>query len=111
MSISAGPFFKFNPSISFILNFDPSRDSRARENLDAAWGKLSSGGTPLMALDKYPFSERYGWIQDRYGLSWQLILSDPAGEPRPFIAPSLMFTGAGAGHAEEAIELYTSVFK
>jgi predicted 3-demethylubiquinone-9 3-methyltransferase (glyoxalase superfamily) len=110
MSISAGPLFKFNPSISFFLNFDPSRDSHARENLDAAWAKLSDGGTPLMPLDKYPFSEHYGWIQDRYGLTWQLILSDPAGEPRPFIAPSLMFTGAVAGRAEEAIDLYTSIF-
>src|SRR5438270_10938410 len=44
MSISAGPLFKFNPSISFFLNFVPSRDSRDRENLDEAWGKLSAGG-------------------------------------------------------------------
>jgi predicted 3-demethylubiquinone-9 3-methyltransferase (glyoxalase superfamily) len=111
MSISAGPLFTFNPSISFILNFDPARDSRARENLDAAWGTLSSGGTPLMPLDTYPFSERYGWIQDKYGLSWQLLLSDPTGEPRPFIVPSLMFTRALAGRAEEAIDFYTSVFR
>jgi len=102
--------FKFNPAISFFLNFDPLRDSRARENLDTTWGKLSSGGTPLMELDKYPFSERYGWIQDKYGVSWQLILSDPSGGPRPFIAPSLMFTGPVAGRAEEAIDFYTSVF-
>ena len=74
-----GPLFKFNPSVSFILNFDPSKDKRARENLDALWGKLSQGGTALMPLDKYPFSERYGWIKDKYGLSWQLILSDPEG--------------------------------
>src|SRR5438045_1555984 len=80
MSISAGPLFKFNPSISFILNFDPSQDSRARENLDAAWGRLSDGGTPLMPLDAYPFSKWYGWIQDRYGLTWQLLLSNPDGE-------------------------------
>jgi len=110
MSISAGPYFKFNPSISFFLNFDPSQDSRARENLDLTWGRLSSGGTPLLPLDQYPFSERYGWIQDQYGLTWQLILSDPTGEPRPFIVPSLMFTGAVAGRAEEAIDFYTSVF-
>jgi predicted 3-demethylubiquinone-9 3-methyltransferase (glyoxalase superfamily) len=111
MSISAGPYFTFNPSISFMLNFDPSQDAQAREHLDATWDQLSSGGTPLMPLDKYPFSERYGWIQDKYGLTWQLILSNPAGEPRPFIVPSLMFTGAGAGRAEEAINFYTSVFR
>jgi predicted 3-demethylubiquinone-9 3-methyltransferase (glyoxalase superfamily) len=110
MSISAGPYFKLNPAISFILNFDPSRDSRARENLDELWDKLSSGGNALMPLEKYPFSERYGWIQDRYGVSWQLILTDPAGEPRPFILPSLLFTRDVAGRAEEAIDFYTSVF-
>ncbi|MCL4547296.1 MAG: VOC family protein, partial [Bacteroidetes bacterium] len=69
MSISAGPFFKFNPSISFILNFDPTKDKNARKNLDATWEKLSQGGIALMPLDKYPFSEHYGWIQDKYGLS------------------------------------------
>jgi len=111
MAISAGPYFKFNPAISFMLNFDPSKDPKARENLDALWEKLSEGGQPLMPLDKYPFSEHYGWIQDKYGVTWQLILTDPKGEPRPFIIPSLMFTGDSTGNAEEAIDFYVSVFK
>jgi predicted 3-demethylubiquinone-9 3-methyltransferase (glyoxalase superfamily) len=111
MAISAGPLFKFNPSISFIVNFDPSKDKRARENLDALWDNLSQGGTALMPLQQYPFSERYGWIQDRYGLSWQLILSDPKGEERPPITPSLMFVGAVCGKAEEASNFYLSGFK
>lgn len=111
MAISAGPLFKPNPSISFILNFDPSRDKEARKHLDATWQKLSKGGTALMPLDKYPFSERYGWIQDKYGISWQLLLSEPRGEPRPFIVPSIMFVGKNAGRAEQAIEHYTSVFR
>ena len=111
MAISAGPLFKFNPSISFFVNFDPSRDKDARGNLDALWGRLSQGGMALMPLEKYPFSEHYGWVQDRYGLSWQLILSNPAGEERPLIVPSLMFVGNVAGKAEEAIHFYLSVFK
>jgi predicted 3-demethylubiquinone-9 3-methyltransferase (glyoxalase superfamily) len=111
MSISAGPLFKFNPSVSFMVNFDPSRDGNARENLDAAWEKLSTGGTSLMPIGEYPFSKRYGWVQDRYGLSWQLILSDPDGEERPFIVPSLLFVGAVCGKAEEASDFYISVFK
>ena len=111
MAINAGPLFKFNPSLSFIVNFDPSRDKNGRRNLDALWGKLSQGGTALLPLDKYPFSERYGWIQDKYGLSWQLILSNPEGEERPAIVPSLMFVGAVAGRAEEAVNFYLSVFK
>lgn len=110
MAISAGPNFTFNPSISFILNFDPSRDAGAREKLDATWEKLSNGGTALMPLDTYPFSERYGWVQDRYGLSWQLILSNPEGEERPFLMPFLMFVGDVYGRAEEAMDFYASVF-
>jgi predicted 3-demethylubiquinone-9 3-methyltransferase (glyoxalase superfamily) len=111
MAISAGPLFKFNPAISFIVNFDPARDNNARNNLDATWAKLSDRGTVRMPLDKYPFSERYGWIQDKYGVSWQMILSNPGGEQRPFIVPSLMFVGSVSGKAEEAIEFYQSVFR
>ncbi|WP_119717959.1 VOC family protein [Cognatilysobacter tabacisoli] len=110
MAISAGPMFTFNPSVSFIVTFDPSRDPLAREQLDAAWARLSDGGQALMPLDAYPFSPRYGWVQDRYGLSWQLRLADPAGEPRPAILPALMFTGDVHGRAEEAGEFYRSVF-
>jgi predicted 3-demethylubiquinone-9 3-methyltransferase (glyoxalase superfamily) len=111
MAINAGPLFKFNPSISLMVNFDPSKDRNARKNLDVLWGKLSEGGTALMPLDKYPFSEHYGWIQDKYGLSWQLILSNPKDEERPPIVPSLLFVGAVAGRAEEAVDFYLSVFK
>lgn len=110
MAISAGPLFKFNPSVSCMINFDPSRDTNARKNLDALWKKLSEGGTALMPLQEYPFSKWYGWIQDKYGLSWQLILTDPKGEERPFIVPSLMFVGPVAGKAEEATDFYMSVF-
>ena len=111
MAISAGPLFKFNPSVSFLVNFDPSRDPQAREHLDATWAKLSEGGQALMPLDAYPFSPRFGWMQDRYGVSWQLILSDPSGEPRPAIMPALMFTGEVCGKAEEAGAFYRSVFE
>jgi predicted 3-demethylubiquinone-9 3-methyltransferase (glyoxalase superfamily) len=111
MAISAGPLFKFNPSVSFIVNFDPSRDKNARNNLDILWERLSQGGMALMPLDKYPFSERFGWVQDKYGLSWQLIFSNPEGEERPFIVPSLMFVGDVSGRAEEAINFYLSIFE
>lgn len=111
MAISAGPYFKFNPSVSFMVNFDPSKDAEAEKKLDALWEKFSDGGTVLMPLQEYPFSKRYGWIQDKYGVSWQLILTDPEGEERPFIIPSLLFVGDVCGKAEEAIDFYVSIFK
>ena len=73
MAISAGPLFKFNPSVSFHLK------CRAKSEVDELWALLSEGGKILMPLDAYPFSERYGWVEDKYGLCWQItptVLND-----------------------------------
>ena len=48
--ISAGPLFKFNPSVSFLIA------CRKKDEVDALWEKLSAGGTALMELGQYPFS-------------------------------------------------------
>ncbi len=110
-AISAGPQFTPNPSISFIVNFDPKYDANARKRIDEIWVKLSEGGKVLMPLNTYPFSERYGWIQDKYGFSWQLIYTDPEGEDRPRIIPSFIFVTDTCDKAEEATEFYLSVFE
>jgi predicted 3-demethylubiquinone-9 3-methyltransferase (glyoxalase superfamily) len=110
MAISAGPLFKINPSISFLVNFDPASVPDADQALDRIWAQLADGGHALMPLGEYPFSKRYGWVADRYGVSWQLILSDPEGDPRPTIMPFLMFTGHVCGKAAEARDLYLSTF-
>ena len=102
--LSAGPLFKFTPAISFLVA------CRTKEEVDTLWAQLSRGGTPLMELGTYPFSERYGWTQDRYGLSWQVMYAGT--EPiRQKITPALMFSGKQAGKAEDAINFYASVFK
>jgi predicted 3-demethylubiquinone-9 3-methyltransferase (glyoxalase superfamily) len=105
MAISAGPLFKFNPSISFIVG------RVTQEEVDTLWEKLSKAGSVLMPLDTYPFSKRYGWLQDKYGLSWQLILTTAEADERPGIVPSLLFVGEMHGKAEEAINFYLSVFR
>jgi predicted 3-demethylubiquinone-9 3-methyltransferase (glyoxalase superfamily) len=64
-----------------------------------------------MELGEYPFSKYYGWVQDKYGYSWQLMLNNPEGDKRPKIVPSLMFTKDKDGQAEDAMKFYTSVFK
>ncbi|WP_431737009.1 VOC family protein [Cellulosispirillum alkaliphilum] len=79
MAISPGNLFKLNPSISFFINFVPLHDKDARARLVSLWNKLSEGGTVLMPRDKYPFIERYGWLEDKYGVSCQLILADSTG--------------------------------
>jgi predicted 3-demethylubiquinone-9 3-methyltransferase (glyoxalase superfamily) len=110
MAISAGPYFTINPAISFIVNFDPSRVENAEGLLDQIWARLTDGGQVMMPLDSYPFSKHYGWVQDRFGVSWQLMLTNPDGDPRPTILPALTFVGEAAGHAEEATNLYLDVF-
>ncbi|MBI4149591.1 VOC family protein [Candidatus Woesearchaeota archaeon] len=102
MAISAGPLFKINPSISFHAK------CRTVEDVDKLWEKLSVGGTVMMELGEYPFSKRYGWIQDKYGVSWQVIYAE--GDSTQRITPVLMFTRDVCGKAEEAVEFYTSVF-
>src|SRR6266436_6758366 len=101
--ISAGPFFKFNPSVSFLVA------CKTKDEVDALWKKLSEGGTPRMELAEYPFSEKYGWTQDRYGLSWQVMFMGTR-EIKQKITPTLMFVGNVCGKAEEAINSYVSVF-
>lgn len=111
MAISAGPYFTPNPSISFMLNFDPSQDAQAEAHLKELWAKLSEGGKTLMPLQEYPYSKLYGWVQDKFGFSWQLILTDPDGEPRPFIIPALLFAGDNVNQAEDAMQFYLETFK
>ena len=110
IALNAGPDFTVNPSISFMVNFDPSKDTDAGRHLDELWEALSEGGQVHMGLDSYDFSPRYGWVQDRFGVNWQLILTDPDGEERPTIVPSLMFSERVQNRAEEAINYYTGVF-
>lgn len=101
--ISAGPLFKFNPSVSFLVACE------RKDEVDLYWQKLSEGGRALMELGEYPFSERYGWIEDRYGLSWQVMFRRGQ-EIRQRITPTLMFVGKQWGKAEEAINFYARVF-
>ncbi|MDE0267791.1 MAG: VOC family protein [Acidimicrobiaceae bacterium] len=110
-ALSAGPLFRINPSISIMVNFDPSQLENARELIDEVWAKLAESGKPLMSLDEYPFSERYGWVQDKYGFTWQLIYTDSEGEDRPLVIPCLLFVTDESKIAEEATDFYLSVFK
>lgn len=102
--ISAGPLFKINPSISFLVNLP------TEEDVEKVYRDLAEGGKPLMELGNYPFSKKYGWIQDKYGVSWQLML-DEREKPGQAVIPTLMFTQDKAGNAEEAVNFYVSVFK
>jgi len=123
-AISGGPFFKINPSVSLMV------DCATPEEVDEKYAALSQGGMDLMPLGEYAFSKRYAWVQDRFGLSWQLMVPqesspgqelDTQNESARYgasqrsihqkITPCLLFSGFATGMAEEAMIQYTSVFK
>lgn len=102
-AISAGPLFKINPTISFHVK------CKTADEVDDIWEKLSQGGQVLMELGTYPFSERYGWLQDEFGLSWQIDYIGDA-EIKQVITPVIMFVGDVCGKAEEAINFWSTTF-
>lgn len=108
--INAGDEFSPNPSISFIVNFDPGTDPDAAAHLEAMWHKLAPSGRVFVELGAYPFSSAFGWVEDRFGVSWQLILTNPAEESRPFVSIAVLFPPNARGDNVKAQQLWTSVF-
>lgn len=102
-ALNGGPLFRFTPAISLFVTL-PDRAA-----IDALWGGLIEGGETLMPLDTYPWSERYGWLADRWGLNWQICLGDPARSGRA-VAPLLSFAGPRAGEAEAAVRDWVALF-
>lgn len=104
MLLSAGPYFKINPSISFMISCS------SKEEVEYYWNSFIEEGELMMSLDKYDFSELYGWVKDKYGVSWQVMYVGNQ-EIKNKIRPAIMFVGENAGKAEEAINFYTNIFK
>ena len=104
MCLNGGPEFTINPSISFYVICETEKE------IDMLSGKLLEGGSELMPLDKYDWSKKYVWLQDKFGVTWQLSFGgmEKTGQK---ISPVLMFTDKQAGKAEQAFRFYTSVFK
>jgi predicted 3-demethylubiquinone-9 3-methyltransferase (glyoxalase superfamily) len=59
--------FTFTPSSSFFVMCD------SESEVDRLYAALSEGGSVLMGLDSYPFAKRYAWVNDKFGVSWQLV--------------------------------------
>ncbi len=102
-ALNGGPHFVMGPSISFFVHVDSSVEA------ERLFASLAEHGKVLMPLDTYPWSERYGWVQDRFGVSWQVILRQ-AGQLGATIVPCLMFAGAVRGKAEQAMQTYARIF-
>lgn len=103
MGLNGGPKYSPNPSISFFVLCETV------EEIEQTWHKFLDGGTVLMPLNKYKWSEKYGWVQDKFGISWQLSYGKMQEVGQKF-SPTLMFINKQAGKAEQAVRFYTSVF-
>lgn len=103
MLLNGGEMFQPNPSVSLMYL------TNSEKEVEGLYERLITDGKELMPLDSYPFSNKYAWVEDRYGVSWQIITSDEKDVIQK-IAPTLMFVGENNGKAAEAIDFYTSVF-
>jgi predicted 3-demethylubiquinone-9 3-methyltransferase (glyoxalase superfamily) len=100
-ALNGGPVFKFTHAHSFFIQCETENE------IDTLWEKLSENSPKIFwPLKEYPFSKKYGWVTDKFRLSWQLNLTNTPQK----IAPFLMFDGRQHGKAEEAINFYTSLF-
>lgn len=103
IGINGGPIFEINPSISLFVTCDSA------EETDRIWNSLIDDGSVYIPIDKYPWSERYGWLKDRFGMTWQISSSGKKdGDLR--ILPSMLFVNKRFGQGKEAIDFYRSVF-
>ncbi|HUR67389.1 MAG TPA: VOC family protein [Chitinophagaceae bacterium] len=104
MGLNGGPMFQPNPSISFFVK------CTSIDETNEVWGKLIEGGSALIPIDKQPWNKRYGWVKDKFGFTWQVMVSDRENDKQT-ICPAMLFTQNKFGKAEEAVKLYTSLFK
>lgn len=101
MLLNGGPQFEKNASVSFMVLCE------TEEEVDKYWKPLSEGGMVLMELGEYPWSKKYGWVRDKFGVTWQVYLGMQGDQK---IIPTLMYIHENNGKAMEAMELYTGIF-
>ncbi|SHM35168.1 Glyoxalase superfamily enzyme, possibly 3-demethylubiquinone-9 3-methyltransferase [Cyclobacterium lianum] len=104
LALNGGSMYQHSPGISFYVTCETMAEA------DAVWKALAAGGSVLMPYDQYPWSEKYGWLNDRFGLSWQISLGKLSDVKQKFV-PSLMFVGEKFGKAAPAIDYYLEVFQ
>jgi len=98
--LNGGPLFKFTPALSFFVT------CQSEDEIQQLWSELSKNGTVRMGLDQYPWATKYGWTADRFGVEWQLMISD---QPQK-IVPAFLFVDNLFGKGQDAVDFYLSLF-
>ena len=104
IGLNGGDQFSLTPAVSYFVYCGGDHNK-----IESLFRKLSEGGMVLFPLDKYDWSEKYAWVQDKFGVNWQLDI-DAINHPQK-IVPALLFTNKKAMQVKEAAAFYTSVFK
>lgn len=104
MVLNGGPQFKPTPATSFFVVIED------KDEVTKVWQTLSEQGQVLMSLDKYDWSELYGWVQDKYGISWQIAFGKLSDVRQQKFVTTWMFCGEHQGKAEAAINFYAELF-
>src|SRR5690554_154342 len=98
----SGEEYAYNRSISLFVQCEDEQE------IDHLWDSFSEEGTIISPLQSYPTSKKYGCVQDRFGVFWQLNLSIPISQK---ISPMMVFSENLYGKSMEAIKFYTSIFE
>lgn len=104
MNINGGPGYKVNPAVSYYVYCG----SEAEINR-IYYALTANGGSVLMPLNSYPWTEKYAWITDQYGVNWQLDVHDI--NNRQKIVPSLLFANQNRALVKHALTHYTHIFE
>lgn len=94
----------FNPTPTIALRYLTPDEKEVEE----IYKKLREGGNDLVPLGEYSFSKKYAWVEDRFGMTWQLFTTKD--EIVQKVVPTLMFVEKNRGKAEEAMNFYTAIF-
>lgn len=103
MHLNGGPMYKITPAISMFVTCETDQE------IESLWEKLSYEGEAIMPLGTYPWSAKYAWVKDKFGLTWQLMLGEipPHGEK---IHPVFLFSNEQYGKARAALDHYAAIF-
>ncbi len=99
MGLNGGPMFKLNYSSSIFIHCS------SLDETNRIWNALLENAHVMMEKKAYPWSEQYGWLEDKYGCSWQIMKSDT-----DKMIPAFLFTGDQFGNAKAAIDFYIKTF-
>jgi predicted 3-demethylubiquinone-9 3-methyltransferase (glyoxalase superfamily) len=102
MALNGGSMYKMTQAVSYTVYCESEDETRRLFN------SLRKDGKVFFTLDKYNWSPSYAWVEDKFGVSWQLDASQTAHAQK--IVPTLLFVNGKNGRVKEALSFYEEIF-